>query len=73
MHMHQCICLCSFVLNHVLRFTWTSATGRGLNSLAFCCVRSYTCSSACFEPALASLYSQWSSVIHMHVDPLYLL
>ena len=35
---------------------------------AFCCVQSCTCTSACLELALVSLCSQWSSVVHMHMD-----
>ena len=42
---------------------------RGLRCIVFCCVRSCTCTSACLELALVSLYSQGSSVVHMHVDP----
>ena len=34
----------------------------------FCCVQSCTCTSACLELALVSLCSQWSSVVHMHMD-----
>ena len=32
-----------------------------------------TCTSACIELALASLCSQWSSVVHMRMDPSCLL
>ena len=35
---------------------------------AFCCVHLCTCVNACFELVLVSLYSQWSSVVHMHMD-----
>ena len=37
--------------------------------LGFCCVHSCTSTSACFEPALATLCGQRSSVVHMRVDP----
>ena len=47
-----------------------SASIRGRFSLVFCSVPSYTCASACLELVLVSLYNQWSSVIHMHMDPL---
>ena len=75
MHTCQCIhlCQCSFMPNSVLWGICTSACGRGLCSLAFCVVCSCTCASACVEPALVSLCSQRSSVIHIHTDPLCLL
>ena len=53
----------------VLWDTWASASVRGLRSLAFCCVRLCTCTSASFELVLASLCGLRSSVVHMSVDP----
>ena len=75
MHTHQCIHLCqsSFMPNGVLLGTSTSARGRVLGSLAFCVVCSCTWASTCMEPALVNLCSQWSPVVHMHVDPSCLL
>ena len=54
-------------------FCETSASVRGLRSLAFCCVRSCTRASACFELALVRLCGQRSSVVHMCADPSCLL
>ena len=71
MHTYQCIHLyqCSFMPNGVLLGTSTSARGRVQGSLAFCVVCSCTWASTCMEPALVNLCSQWSPVVHMHVDP----
>ena len=62
LHMHQCIhlCHCSVMPNSVLWGTCASACGRGLRSSAFHVVCSCTSASACREPALVSLRSQWS-------------
>ena len=75
MHTYQCIHLCqsSFMPNGVLLGTSTSARGRVLGSLAFCVICSCTWASTCMEPALVNLCSQWSPVVHMHVDPSRLL
>ena len=64
MHTHQCIHLRqrSFMSN-------ASACSRGLHSLSLCVACSCTCASACMEPALVSLCSQRSSVVHMCVAP----
>ena len=75
MHTYQWIHLCqsSFMPNGFLLGTSTSARGRVLGSLAFCVVCSCTWASTCMEPALVNLCSQWSHVVHMHVDPSCLL
>ena len=56
------------MLSDVLLGICASASVRGLLSLAFCCVRSCICASACFELALVSLCSQCSSLVHMLMD-----
>jgi len=55
----------------VLKGTCASLSLRGLHSLVFYCVHSCTCASECFElnVALISPCSQWSFVVHMHMDP----
>ena len=58
----------TFMLSDVLLGICASASVRGLLSLAFCCVRSCICASACFELALVSLCSQCSSFVHMLMD-----
>ena len=53
--------------------THASASVRGLHCPAFCCVHLCSCIYTCLELVLVSLCSQWSAVVHMHVNPLCLL
>jgi len=71
MHTCQCIYLCqhSFMPSGILWGTCAGASIRGVCSLAFCCVRSWTYASARFELVLISLCSLWSSVVHVCMDP----
>ena len=59
----------SFVPSGLFRATCTSACVRGLCCQAFSCVRSCSCTSACLEPVLVSVCSQWSSVVHIQMAP----